>query len=218
MPIYRVQYRDVTDDPDTAWTVYVDPAPSNAQTDGAGNVDTGDVRGSSVTVSGLSNGRTYQVKVERVSGAGALLASSTAVTAVPNAPEDVSVPPGDGSVTSDSGTSGELATRNGAPGMFVNFGNASWQTARIYFRPRADTTWPGYVDGATDAPNLIASRTPKFNVAAASVAGSGDPTTSCFRISNQQLFVPFDYTAYDIRVAAVYNSNTFTITLESPTT
>lgn len=218
MPVYRVRYRPITD-PESAWSTYVDSSSQGAQTDGNGRIDTGATLGGSVTVPNLTNGTSYQFTVDRLDGGGNTVTSAAAVTAVPAASVDETATAGAGSTTSSGGDSGQLATRNGVAGMYVTFSNASWQTARVYFRPRTEATFPGYVDGeggVGDAANLTVSRQP-FVVSAASVTGSGDASTTCFKVSNQQLFVPFDYAAYDVRVAAQYNAKTNVITLESPT-
>lgn len=223
MPVYRIRYRDVTDDAQSAWTTFIDTSATGPQTDGAGKIDTGATRGGTATITGLTNGRSYQFTVDRLDGSGNATESAAAVSAIPAAPVDEVVTAGDGSTTSaGSGQTvgGQLATRNGVRGMYVTFANASWRTARVYFRPRTEAVFPGYADGlggSGDAPNLTVTRQP-FVVTAASVAGSGDASTTCFKETNTRLFVPFDYATYDIRVAAVYSSAALVITLESPTT
>lgn len=221
MPVYRVRYREITD-PESPWSTYVDTAPTGPQTDGAGRIDTGASLGGSVSVTGLTNGRSYQFSVDRLDGSGNTVTSAAAISAIPNAPVDETVAAGTGSTTtagSGSTVGGQLATRNGVKGVYITFANASWSAARVYFRPRTDATFPGYADGlggTGDAPNLTVTRQP-FVVTAAAVAGSGDASSACFKVSNTKLFVPFDYATHDIRVAARYNSAALVITLESPT-
>lgn len=225
MPLYRIRYRPKSTAPSGPWTTYVDPANTEPQTDPDGDVDTGEVLGGAVTITGLSNGVTYEFVVDRVDAGGGAVRSSSIAEETPAVPTTVAATAGAGSDTSDgngqSTVSAGLTTRNGVQGVIIEFGNASWREARAYFRPRSSETFPGDPgDGEADVvgigtPNLSVTRRP-FVVIAASVSDSGDPGTQCFKVDNKRLFVPFDYTQYSVRVRATYASNDLSITVLSP--
>jgi hypothetical protein len=216
MPLYRVQYRTaayiVGDVPYPAgsWTTYVDPAPTDKQTDDFGTVDTGSLLGGSVSVGGLTDGVRYEFIVDRLDAQGQVLQSSQVAEEIPGAPDEQLV--GDPTTVGTGNTvSAQLATRNGQRGLYITFSNASWTSFRAYFRPRDVTSFPG----DSGSPNLTVTRQP-FSVVAANVTGSGDPTTQCLKVTNTQMFVPFDFGAYDILVRANYRSNDLVVIVESP--
>lgn len=221
MPFYRVRYRRKDAGPGGGWTTYVDPANSERQTDDDGDIDTGELLGGSVSIGGLTNGVQYEFVVDRMDGGGGVARSSAIVEETPAVPVDANE--GD-PVSAGTGTktvSAQLVTRNGQQGAYITFGNASWSSARLYFRPRVAVVFPGDPgDGDPDdvgfgSPNLTVTRQP-YGVVAAAVSDSGDPTTECFKVDNRTLFVPFDYTAHDLLVRALYAADRLAITVESP--
>ena len=230
MPVYRLRYRRKDAGVGGAWTTYVDPVsfdpnPVGPQTDTDGDVDTGALLGGSVSIGGLTNGVQYEFVVDRMDGGGGVARSSAIAEETPAVPSDTSVSAGAGSVLSDGNgqqtVSAQLTTRNSQRGVYIVFGNASWSTARLYFRSSVAAGFPGDPgDGDPDvvgfgSPNLTVTRQ-AYSVVAAQVTGSGDPATQCFKIDNKTLFVPFDYATYDLRVRARYASADLSITVEAP--
>ena len=224
MPVYRVRYRRKDAGVGGAWTTYVDPVslepnPVGPQTTTDGDVDTGALLGGSVSIGGLTNGVQYEFVVDRMDGGGGVARSSAIAEETPAVPSDTSVSAGAGSVLSDGNgqqtVSAQLTTRNSQRGVYIVFGNASWSTAWLYFRPRSETEFPG--DGDPGSPNLTVTRQ-AYSVVAAAVTGSGNPATQCFKIDNRTLFVPFDYATHDLRVRARYAAanSSLSITVEAP--
>lgn len=207
MPDYRVRYRPKSAGSNGAWTTFVD---SGVQTSNDGSIDTGSQLGGSVAITGLDNGVTYEFVVDRLGADGAPARSSAIAEETPADPEvdaDIGAP-----VTSGpgNGASAQLIVRNGQRGVRIVFSNASWRTAKLFFRPSAETSFPG--DDAS--PNITVTRQP-YSAVVALVPGSGDPTQQCFKIDNTTLFVPYDYLVYDLRVRAAYQAAVNPITVEA---